>query len=274
MPNMTGVSAIPFFRIGLVALNACDRLAPRAIVAGGFQFGDHRGQRLEVLDRLIVRRLVAARPVEIGLAHVERIEAALARDAVDHALDREHALWTAEAAKGGVGDGVGLQAARGDAYGLQPIGVGGVEHRAVDDAEREVGRAAAARVQHDFVDADPPGIVVADAPVGAKIVALAGQHEIVVAVEPDLAGRAGDLGAERGDRRPGAGLALLAAEAAAHPPRLDADERVGNAEDPRDDMLHLGRVLRRGVHEHLGALAGDRERGLALEIEMLLPADP
>ena len=148
-----------------------------------------------------------------------------------------------------------------------------MEHRTVDDAERKVGRAAAPRVQHDFVDADPPGIVVADAPVRAEIVALAGQYEIVVAVEPDLAGRAGDLGAERGDRGPGAGLALLAAETAAHPPRLHADERVGHGEDPRDDVLHLGRVLRRGVHEHLGALAGDRERGLTLEVEMLLPAD-
>ena len=98
----------------------------------------------------------------------------------------------------------------------------------------------------------------------AEVVALAGQNEIVVAIEPDLAGRAGDARAERGDRRPGAGLALLAAEAAAHAPRLDRHEGVGNAQDARDDVLHLGRVLRRGMDDHLDALAGNGERDLAL----------
>ena len=155
----------------------------------------------------------------------------------------------------------------------QPIAVAGVEHRAVDDAGRQIGRAAAARVEHDVVAGDDAAVVVADAPVGAEIVALAGQHEVVVAVEPDLARPAGDARGERGDRGPGAGLALLAAEAAAHAPRLDGHEGVRNAENARDDMLRLGRVLGRGVHRHLVAFAGNGERGLALEIEMLLAAD-
>ena len=103
--------------------------------------------------------------------------------------------------------------------------------------------------------------------------ALAGQHEVVVAVEADLARTAGHAGGERGDRRPGAGLALLAAEAAAHAPRLDGDERIRHSEDARDNVLNLGRILRRRVHSHLVALAGKGERRLALEIKMLLPAD-
>ncbi len=86
-------------------------------------------------------------------------------------------------------------------------------------------------------------------------------------------GPAGDARGERGHRRPGAGLALLAAEAAAHAARLDGDEGVGHAENARDDVLRLGRVLARGVHRHLVAFAGNGERGLALEIEMLLAAD-
>ena len=210
-----------------------DFLATRAIVAGGFQLGDHRGQRVEILDDLVVGRHRAAGAIEIRLAHVERIEAALARDAVDHPLDRDHALRAAEAAIGGVGDGVGLQPARGDPGRRQPVAIGGMEHRAVDDAEREVGRTAAARVEHHVIDGDHAALVVADAPVGAEIVALAGHGEIVVAVEPDLARPPGDARRHRGDRRPLAGLALLAAEAAAHAARLDGDERVGNAEDAR-----------------------------------------
>ena len=103
--------------------------------------------------------------------------------------------------------------------------------------------------------------------------ALAGQREVVVAIEADLARTAGHARGERGDRRPGAGLALLAAEAAAHAPRLDGDERVRYSEDAGDDVLRLGRILRRSVHRHLVAFAGKGERRLALEIEMLLPAD-
>ena len=148
-----------------------------------------------------------------------------------------------------------------------------MEHRAVDDAGRQVGRAAAARVEHHVIAGDDARLVVADAPVGAEIVALAGQREIVVAVEPHLARASGDARAERGDGRPGAGLALLAAEAAAHAARLHGHERVGNAEDARHDVLHFGRVLGRGVDRHFVALAGNGEGNLAFEIEMLLAAD-
>jgi hypothetical protein len=104
-------------------------------------------------------------------------------------------------------------------------------------------------------------------------VALAGQHEIVVAIESDLAGMARHPRGERSDRGPSAGLALLATEAAPHPARFDRNEGVQDAEDARDDVLRLRRVLRRSVHCHLVALAGKGERRLAFEIEMLLSAD-
>src|SRR5208282_5350053 len=76
-----------------------------------------------------------------------------------------------------------------------------------------------------------------------------------------------------GERRPGAGLALLSAEAAAHPPRLDGDEGVGQAENARDDVLDLGRVLGRAIEGHLARFARHGERHLPFEIEMFLAAD-
>src|SRR5208337_809335 len=142
-----------------------------------------------------------------------------------------------------------------------------------DDAQREIGRAAATRVEHDVVAGDDAAFVEADAPVGAKVVALAGHHEIVVAIQPNLARPARHARGERGHGRPRARLALLAAEPAAHASGLDGDEGVGNAEDARHDMLRLGRILARGVYRHLVAFSGNGERGLALEIEMLLAAD-
>ena len=228
---------------------------------------------LVVLDRLIVGRAFEARAQQVGLAHVERIETPIARDCVHHALDRDHALRAAEAAKGGVGDGVGLEAAGEDRNVGEPIAVAGVKHRAVTDAGRKVRGTAAARVERHFVTRDHALVVVSHSPIGAEIVALAGQCEIVVAIEADLARSPRQARGERRDRRPGAGLAFLAAEAAAHPAGFHGDEGVRYAEDAGDDVLRLRRILRRSVHRHLVAFAGKGERRLAFEIEMLLPAD-
>ena len=140
-----------------------------------------------VLDRLIVGRAIETGAQKVGLAHVERIEAALARDCVHDTLDGDHALRPAKAAKGGVGDGVGLQAAGQDRNVREPIAVAGVKHRAVTDAGRKVRGTAAARVERDFVTGDHALVVVTHAPIGAEIVALAGQREVVIAIEADLA---------------------------------------------------------------------------------------
>ena len=227
----------------------------------------------EILDRLIVRRAIETCAQKIGLAHVERIETAFARDCVHDALDGDHALRAAEAAKGGVGDGVGLEAAGQDRNVGQPIAVAGVKHRAVADAGRQIRGTAAAGVERHFVTGDHALVVVTHSPIGAEIVALAGQGEIIVAIEADLARLARHSRGKRRDRRPGAGLAFLAAKAAAHPPRLYGDESVGYSEDAGDDVLGLRRVLRRDMHHHLVAFAGKGEGRLALEIEMLLAAD-
>ena len=138
---------------------------------------------------------------------------------------------------------------------------------------RQVRRVAAAGEVLDRVAPDAPLLVEADPPVAAEVVALAGEDEIVVAVEPQLAGPAGDARGERRDGRPLRRLALLAAEAAAHAAGLAGDVGVRDAEHAGDDMLHLGRMLRRGIDVDVAVLARDGERDLALEIEMLLPAD-
>ena len=63
----------------------------------------------------------------------------------------------------------------------------------------------------------------------------------------------------RRNRRPCAGFA----------PRRDYRQ----AEQARDDVLHFGRMLRRGHHEHRAVLARLRARRLHFEIKMLLPGD-
>ena len=166
-------------------------------------------------------------------------------DRVHHPLDRHHPLRPAEAAEGGVGDGVGLEPVRDDLDRGEVIAIVGVEHRPVVDREAEVGGGAAARGEVDADALDPALAVEADIVIGGEIVALAGHHHVVVAVGADL-GRAAGLG---GDQRAGGGisggLGLLAAERAAHPADLDGDVGAAEAEQGRDQMLDLARMLGR-----------------------------
>jgi hypothetical protein len=106
-----------------------------------------------------------------------------------------------------------------------------------------------------------------------EVVALAGHDEIVVAVEADLGRPPGEPRCQRRHGRPAAGLAFLAAEAAAHAPHRYLDGGVRQAENAGDDVLHLAGMLGGGVDEEGAVLLGDDQRGLALEIEMLLAAD-
>ena len=250
-----------------------DPLASGAIVAGNLEILDNRPLGFVVFDRLLIWGAFGAGSQQVGFAHVERIEAALARDRIHHTFDGDHALGSAEAAKGGVGDGIGLEAARKDRDLGQPVAVASVKHRTVADARRQVCGAAAARIERHVVARDDAVIVVPHLPISAEIVALAGQREVIVAVETDLARTAGHTRGEGGDGRPGAGLALLATESAAHPTRLDGHERVRYPENAGHNMLGFRWILRRGVHGHLVALAWKGERRLALEIEMFLSAN-
>ncbi len=147
-----------------------------------------------------------------------------------------------------------------------------MEHGAVVDRARQIGRIAAARREADIVSADHAALVEADLVVGAEVVALAGHHHVVVAVEPHLARPAGHARGERGDRGPLRGLRLLAAEAAAHAPHLDRHRGDRHVEHVRDEMLQLARMLARRVDHHV-VLARNGERYLAFEIELLLSAD-
>ena len=99
---------MPRWMIGLVALKAADPFAARAVVARRLEVFDHGGLGFEILHRLAVRRLVEPDPQQIGLAHIQRIEAAFAGDCVHRTFDGDHPLRAAEAAKGGVGDSVRL----------------------------------------------------------------------------------------------------------------------------------------------------------------------
>ena len=228
---------MPRLRIGLAALNAAIAAAPRAIVGRALAAVDQLRQDV-VLDLHAVGRDVAAVAVEIALAHIERIEAERPGDLVDRALDAIMPCGPPKP-RNAVFDTVlvfiRLVMMR---RGRQVIGVVGVEHGAVVDRARQIGRIAAARGQHARARGCVPFVVEADLVVGAEIVPLAGHDHVVVAVEPQLARPPGHARGERRDRGPLRRLGLLAAEGAAHAAHFDRDRGVRNVEHLGDQVLN------------------------------------
>ncbi len=267
---------MPRLRIGLARFQAAIAARRRGVIGRAFEIVEqvlddavldlHLVGRGAVLARVLVR-------VEVGAPHRHGIAVQMPGDVVDHPLDADHALRPAEAAEGGVRRGVGLEQVRSDARRRQVVGIVGVAQGAIGNRTRQVERHAAA---HGVLEGDAENmalVVEAGGIVDAEVVTLAGDAEIVVAVVAQHHGTAG-LSREKccdGSRQ--IALGLLAAERAAHAPDLDRYRMIGHAERGRDLVLDLGRVLRRAVDGDLVAFAGDGDRNLAFEVEVLLAAD-
>ena len=106
-----------------------------------------------------------------------------------------------------------------------------------------------------------------------EAVPLAGHREVLRAVQPQPHRSAGQRRAERRDRGEAVRLHLLAAEPAAHPQTLHGDLVAVPAEHVRHDLLGLGWVLGAALHEDLPGLVDVRQRGVGLEVEVLLAGE-
>ena len=155
----------------------------------------------------------------------------------------------------------------------QPVRVVEVAQRARHHRTGQVGREAATRDHVDRHAVDHALVVVADFVRVVEIVALAGDHHVVVAVRTQL-DRAQQLPcSERRAAREQTRLRFLAAETAAHAPAFDQHVVRRHAQRVRDHVLHFGRVLRRAVDVHAVVVLRHRVRNLAFQIELLLAAE-
>ena len=125
--------------------------------------------------------------------------------------------------------------------------------------------ALSARIRLSCVESDLPRRV--------ERVPLAGHRDVLGAVEPQQHRPPGERRAQCGDRGEAVRLHLLAAEPAAHPQALHRDLVAVQAQHVRDDLLGLRRVLGAGLHEQLPGLVDQRQRGVGLQVEVLLPAE-
>ena len=149
-----------------------------------------------------------------------------------------------------------------------------MKQRTVGDRAGQVRREAAARGV-EIIDAQNVAVVVeADLVVDHEIVPLAGRGHVVVAVGTDLDRAVELLGGDGRERGELVALRFLAAEAAAHAADLDRHRVARHAEHVADHVLHLARMLRRGIDGDVMVFAGNGEGDLAFEVEMVLAAEP
>ncbi len=182
-------------------------------------------------------------------------------------------MRAAKAAKRGGRLRVGAQPVALDPHVVEVVGIARMQHRPVGHRQGQVQRPAAAGEMGELQPQDAAGPVESAAVVDTEIVPLAGDQEIVVAVIAHLAGPPGDLCCDRTGHGQVVALALLAAEPAAHAPRLHPHRMHRHAERVGHLVLDLGRVLGRGMDMRAAIFGRQGERCLPFEVEMLLPAD-
>ena len=251
-----------------------DRFAPSAVIAVASELRDQL-RRDVVFDRHAVMRDIARRiAIQVALAHVERVQAQRVRDIAEDGLDRDHALRSAEAAERRVGLGMGAAAQRLDVDIRQEIGVVRMKDRTVVDRPGQVRAETALAGHHQLQPGEQAIGLETDGIAVQVVVPLAGDHEVVVAIQAHLHRVPGLVRGQGGPDRDVPGLRLFAPEAAAHAPALDLDGVLRQAQRMRDPVLDFSRVLAGDVDEPAVLLLADRIGDLPLQVEVFLAADP
>ena len=224
-----------------------------------------------VLDlHVVVRDIALTDAVEIALAHFERIAAERTRDFIHHRLYRHHPLRSAKAAERSHRLGIRLAAIGPDAHVLEEVRIVRVRDCAIVDRTGQVCGIAAARREHQVNAEDPAGAVEADLVLDEKVVALAGDHEVVVAVGTQLDRPAEPVCRNRRGTGEDRGLRLLAAKAAAHAPALHGHVLRTTTDCLGRLELNFSRVLGRTVETQGAVLERYRVGDLSFEIELFL----
>ena len=210
--------------------------------------------------------------VEVELADLQRVFAQGVGDVFDHTLDAKHALRATKAAKRGRTLGVGFAAVADQLQRRDVITVVDVQTRAVVHRTRIVGAVATSRHQRDVGAQDASLGVKAHLIVDPKIMALAGDGHVVIAVDAQLDGFFELVGGQCGALAEDAGVAFLAPKAPAHA-AADHLHIVGGQIQSRSGLpLIAVRVLGRTIQGQLAIFTRHGVGDLAFQIKLLLLA--
>ena len=106
-----------------------------------------------------------------------------------------------------------------------------------------------------------------------KRMAFSGDHEVIIAIEPQLHRGIAKHRCNRSPDRRLTRLGFLSAESAAHASALDSDRMILNAQGMGYPVLHLAGMLGAGVNQPLALFLRAGVGDLTLKIKMLLAAD-
>ena len=165
----------------------------------------------------------------------------------DGRLQDEHGLRPAEAAERGERRKIRPAACGRGSHVGNEVAVGRVEQRPLQDGGGEVRAGARVLVEGHFVGQDLAVLGQPDLVVRRIGMALAGPAHVLVAAQGQLDGTAQPERGQRGQRGPGRGLVLLAAEGAAQARHVDLHLVHGQPQDAGDGALDHGRGLGRGI---------------------------
>ena len=191
----------------------------------------------------IARRRHQFIAVQIAFAHVQRIQSKMAGNVANDHFDHDNALRAAKPPERRVALRIGFAAVGRNVHVLQKVGVVGVEDRAVSHRARQVSAEAAIHSHQQFQPGDAAAVVKTNAVVISKRVAFAGDHEVLVTVQPHFYRAPELVGCHCGPNCQMASLRFLAAKTAAHASAFDAHRMNVNPQCMRHPVLRFGRVL-------------------------------
>ena len=204
-----------------------------------------------VFDLHAIRGCVApGDTVEIFLADIKCVQSQLARNAVENVFDGDCTLRAAKSAKGRVRLCVGARGKSLDINVAQVVGIVDMTHRTRHDRAGQIGRISGTGHQFDLQRLQQSLMVKSSFVIEREIMALAGDHHVVVAVKAKLHGAAQPLCGDRGDTGKLRRLRFFAAESAAHSPCFHHDLVCAQFQRMRDQMLHFSRMLGRTPKSH------------------------
>ena len=262
----------PALQGGLHGVPSGDLGAARAVTAAFGKLGDQRLQDVVLHRHAVVRGVALGGSVKIAQAHIQRVQAQGSGDVAQDHFGHHHALRSAEAAKRRMALLVGFAAVGINRYMFQKIRVVGVEDGTVGDRAAEVGAEAAIHQLRHLQAENPAALVKADVVVVAEGMALAGDHEVVVAVQPQFH-RPPQFA--RGQRRPYRqvpGLRFFPAKAPAHAAADHAHRVQRNVQRMRHPVLHFSGVLGTAVDQPLPVLLRQGVGDLSFQVKVFLPA--
>lgn len=147
-----------------------------------------------------------------------------------------------------------------------------MEEGAGQDRPGEVRIGAGVLMEIDHIGVDAALSVETEAVVGDIRMTLAGHRHVLVAPQHKLDRTPQPIGRQRGQRGEARRLTFLAAKAAAEPAHIDFHQMHCKPQHTRDRCLGCARALRGAVDQDSAVVFGDRQRGLRLQIELLLTA--